>query len=543
MGKELTTDTDYIQWLGEIKSRILHSQQSAALKVNQELLDLYWFIGEALLQKKSDWGDKFIENLARDLKMEFPAVKGFSKRNLEYMRRWYSFYSSHLEFAQQLVAQIEIDYEHQKAQQLVAQISQKNPFPLLYNIPWGHHLLILTKTNTPEEAWFYVTKTIQNGWSRNVLQEQMQAGLYERQGKALTNFKLTLPGSQADLAKETLKNPYNFDFLTLEEDVKERDFEKALIQHIKQFLLELGKGFAYVGNQYNLNVEGDDFFLDLLFFNINLNCYVVFELKVGDFKPEYAGKLNMYVNAVNEQIKHNNHSETIGVLLCKTPNKTVIEYSIKGIANPLGVSEYTIKTALPEELRKNMPTVKELEDELENEAQKKGPLDEKREKLLALINSSSKEEVRISKSPEVVKQMIENVFLPLCNKIDETLIKQHVKDWYVKTQVSYRVDSFFRKDIQEFFLLLKEHPVPDKIELEIYFDGFRKAGTNAFDNFLRCYLQLSDFKYTIGHDRNDTNKRERLYSHEMTNEELIEIAEESVAKLMDEIITQVERIQ
>ncbi len=351
MSKDVATNKGYISWFVEIKKRIQSSQQRAALKVNQELLSLYWFIGDALAHKQSDWGDKFIENLARDLKVEFPSVKGFSKRNLEQMRRWVDYHSAHIDIAQQVVAQVELDpllkFTKQGATQLqndanlkitkqaatqLPELGQQtddlNLTSLLFNIPWWHHILILSKIKDPEEVYFYIIKTIQNGWSRSILQEQILSDLYNRQGKALTNFELTLPDSQADLAQETLKNPYSFDFLTLTEDAKERDFEQALIQHIKKFLLELGKGFAYVGNQYNLNVEGDDFFLDLLFFNINLNCYVVFELKVGDFKPEFAGKLNMYVNTINNQVKSDHHGETIGVLLCKTPNKTVIEYSI-----------------------------------------------------------------------------------------------------------------------------------------------------------------------------------------------------------------------
>lgn len=565
MSKDLTTNTDYVEWLGEIKNRIQSSQQRAALKVNQELLSLYWFIGDALSQKKTDWGDKFIENLARDLKIEFPSVKGFSKRNLEQMRRWFDYHSTHVEIAQQAVAQIEFDpvlkFTKQAATQLrnntnlkitkqaATQLPEKsqqavdqNLTNLLFNIPWWHHILILSKIKDPQEVYFYIIKTIQNGWSRSILQEQISSDLYNRQGKALTNFELTLPTPQADLAQETLKNPYSFDFLTLAEDVKERDFEQALIQHMKKFLLELGKGFAYVGNQYNLNVEGDDFFLDLLFFNTNLNCYVIFELKVGDFKPEFAGKLNMYVNTVNQQVKLENHAETIGVLLCKTPNKTVVEYSIKGISSPLGVTDYSFKKALPEELKSDMPTVEELEEELATEIEVvKSPLDEKREKLMALINANKKEEVKTPKSTEIIKTVIDTVFIKLIENIEQKIEEQDIKSWYLHELKSYFVDSNGYGNLEEFYKLLEENPNPRKVEYNVRFDGFKKAGTKAFGNRLEFSLAFSDYKYAIHFNRNDVSDKEFLYSHKMTTKNLNDMSERLVTELMDEILIDAER--
>lgn len=550
MSKNLATNTDYVEWLGEIKNRIQSSQQRAALKVNQELLSLYWFIGDALSQKKTDWGDKFIENLARDLKIEFPSVKGFSKRNLEQMRRWFDYHSTHVEIAQQAVTQIDFDSNFKIAQQAAAQLPELGQQAvdlslntLLFNIPWGHNLLIISKIKDPQEVYFYIIKTIQNGWSRSILQEQINSDLYNRQGKALTNFELTLPTPQADLAQETLKNPYSFDFLTLAEDVKERDFEQALIQHMKKFLLELGKGFAYVGNQYNLNVEGDDFFLDLLFFNTNLNCYVIFELKVGDFKPEFAGKLNMYVNTVNQQVKLENHAETIGVLLCKTPNKTVVEYSIKGISSPLGVTDYSFKKALPEELKSDMPTVEELEEELATEIKVvKSPLDEKREKLMALINANKKEEVKTPKSTEIIKTVIDTVFIKLIENIEQKIEEQDIKNWYISERKTYSTDSHFgQNSLDEFFKLLVENPTPHKVEYDVYYDGFKKAGTKAFGNSLRFNIKFSQYKYTIHFNRNDVSDKEFLYSYKMTTKNLNDMSERLVTELMDEILVDAER--
>jgi len=445
MTKKITSNKKYLKWLRSIKERIRSSQLRAALKVNQELLSLYWFIGEALATKQTEWGDKFIDNLARDLKIEFPDITGFSKSNLKYMRRWFTYYSNNIEIGQQAVDQLKLSSDFAIVQQSVAQIpdrvkneigqqlidhSLKN---LLLCIPWGHHTLILTKIKAPEEAVFYIVKTIQNGWSRSVLKAQIESCLYNRQGKALTNFDITLPAPQSDIARETIKNPYNFDFLTLAEDVKEKELERALIQHIKKFLLELGKGFAYVGNQFNLIVKGDDFFLDLLFFNINLNCFVIFELKVTDFAPEYAGKLNFYITTIDEQIKAQNHNPTIGVLLCKTPNKTVVEYSIKNIDAPLGVADYIIKKTVPKELKSGLPTVKELEQELEKEMEvAKSPFNEKLEKLKNIINKSTNEELKEERSKDAAKKILNNLLFPIETAIIEMLKEKQIADWFTK---------------------------------------------------------------------------------------------------------------
>lgn len=260
-------------WLVDLKNKIQRAQVKAALSVNRELLALYWELGKEILEKEkvTQWGDKLLEQLSRDLLISFPGIKGFSKINLYYIKRWYSFYCMADQFVQQLVEQI----------------------------PWGHNIEIVTKCPTVEIALFYVRGTIQNNWSRSVLSLQIQSNLYSRQGNALHNFDKTLPPPQADLAREILKNPYNFDFLTVEQEEGERALENNLISHIQKFLLELGQGFAFLGRQYRLDVGGEDFFIDLLFYHTKLRCYFVLEIKNGGFKPKYAGKLNFYLNVVN----------------------------------------------------------------------------------------------------------------------------------------------------------------------------------------------------------------------------------------------------
>lgn len=329
---------DYKQFIHDVKQTIQTAQIKAAVSVNRELLHLYWNLAERIVEKKkqTSWGDGFIVQMSRDLQEEFPNMKGFSLSNLKYMRQWYLYF--------------------EKSQQVVDQITQ---------IPWGHNIAIITKIKNIEEAIFYVQKTIQNNWSRAVLTHHIESNLYQREGKAINNFQATLPEPQSDLARQTIKDPYNFDFLTLREKHDEQELESALISHVTQFLLELGAGFSYIGRQYRLEVAGDDFFLDLLFYHVKLHCYVVVELKAVKFKPEFAGKLNFYVSAVDGILKTEEDNPTIGILICKSKNDTVVEYALKDIHKPIGVSEYIITRNLPEELKSSLPSIEEIEAELE----------------------------------------------------------------------------------------------------------------------------------------------------------------------------------
>ena len=329
---------DYLAFIQDIKQRIQGAQIKASVAVNQALLHLYWELAERIVAKQQDsaWGDGFLLQMSRDLQAEFPEIKGFSLRNLKYMRQWFQFWSAEPAIGQQLVAQI----------------------------PWGHNLVIISKIKTIDQALFYVQKTIQNNWSRVVLTHQIESGLHLREGKAITNFQTTLPAPHSDLARQMLKDPYHFDFLMLRERHDEQELENALIEHITRFLLELGAGFSYLGRQYKLEVDGDEFFLDLLFYHVRLHCYVVVELKTVKFKPEFAGKLNFYISAVDEILKAEQDHPTIGILICKSKKDTVVEYALRNINKPIGVSEYTITQNLPEELKSSLPSIEEIEAEL-----------------------------------------------------------------------------------------------------------------------------------------------------------------------------------
>ena len=352
---------NYIATLNSLKEKIRQARLRANYTVNTQLLQLYWEIGNVILnqQQKEGWGTKVIGRLAKDLKIEFPDMKGLSLRNLKYMRAFAEAYPVFIN-RQPSNTQLPIAGNRQKSivQAPLAQLS------------WYHHITLLDKVKDPATRLFYIEHAVKNGWSRDVMVWQIDNKLHKRQGKAITNFDHTLPFPQSDLAKETLKNPYLFDFLSIGEEMQEREMEKALVQHIKKFLLELGRGFAYVGNQFNIPLEDDDYFLDLLFYNYHLHSFVVFELKIGKFKPEYAGKLNFYINTVDELIKGNYNKPTLGVLLCKTPNHTTVKFALKGIKTPKGVADYELAKAFPKNLKSSLPTIEELEATLDAEAKK-----------------------------------------------------------------------------------------------------------------------------------------------------------------------------
>lgn len=331
---------DYKDFILDIKQRVQSAQIKAAVIVNQTLLQLYWDLAGRIVAKQqaTAWGDGFLLQMSRDLQASFPDMKGFSLRNLKYMRQWFQFWSKQAAIGQQLVAQI----------------------------PWGHNLVIISKIKNPHEAMFYVQKTMQNNWSRVVLTHQIESNLYQRQGKAISNFQTTLPAPQSDLASETLKDPYIFDFLSLTEKHNEKELESALVAQVTRLLLELGVGFSYLGRQYKLEISGDEFFIDLLFYHVKLHCYIVVELKTVKFKPEFIGQLNFYISAVDGVLKSEADNASIGILICKSKHATVVEYALKDIHKPIGVSEYIITQNLPDKFKSSLPSIEEIEAELNN---------------------------------------------------------------------------------------------------------------------------------------------------------------------------------
>lgn len=332
-----STPDGYADWLQELKTRIHTAQQRAALAVNREMVLLYWQIGRDILARQAEqgWGAKVIERLAHDLRTAFPEMKGFSRANLMYMRAFAEAWPDS-EIVQQAVG----------------------------HLPWGHNLVLLTRLKDRQQRLAYAHSAIANGWSRNVLNIHIETRLLERTGKAVTNFELSLPKPQSDLAHESLKDPYRLDFLGLGKEAGERDIENALVKHVTEFLLELGAGFAFVGRQVMLDVGGDEFFIDLLFYHLKLRCYVVIELKAGKFKPEHLGQLGFYLTAVDRQVKSEHDNPTIGLLLCKSKNKVVAEYALGDKTQPMGIAEYKLLESLPAELQTSLPSIEQIEREL-----------------------------------------------------------------------------------------------------------------------------------------------------------------------------------
>ena len=374
MGLEITSNKEYKKWLTELKAKVRTAQLKAAVRVNTELITLYWEMGADIVSKQSEtkWGDRFLRQLSKDLAEEFPEMKGFSERNLKYIRQWYSFYASTTNaIGQQPVAQITKQLVSQSptvsnSEQTVDLISRQ-AVPLITQIPWGHNIAIIAKCKNIEEALFYIQNTIEHGWSRSVLIHQIESGLFRRTGSSVNNFTLTLPSPQSDLAKQTIKDPYVFDFLSMTKDYNERELESGLVDHLTHFLLELGAGFAYLGRQIQINVGEKEFFIDLLFYHTRLHSYVVVELKTGDFEPEFAGKLNFYIKAVDMKFRKEGDQPTIGILLCKKKDKLVAEYALSDIHKPIGVSEYQLTQSLPDNLKPSLPSIEEIEREFDVE--------------------------------------------------------------------------------------------------------------------------------------------------------------------------------
>ncbi|MEI6627789.1 MAG: PDDEXK nuclease domain-containing protein [Alphaproteobacteria bacterium] len=333
----LILDKEYGAFLENLKQQVYQRRYQAARQVNKELILLYHHIGSEILRQQNSqgWGTKVIEQLSKDLRSEFPEMKGFSARNLKYMRRFADDYPD-IEFVQQVAALL----------------------------PWFHIATIMDKLQTKEDQIFYMKNALQYGWSRSIMCMQIETGLHKRQGQAITNFskKLSLP--QSDLAHYTLKDPYIFDFLSVGEEAQEREVERALVQHMEKFLTESGAGFAFVGRQYHLEVGGQDFYIDLLFYHLKLRCFVVLELKDKDFKPEYAGKMNFYLSVVDDTLKHPSDNPSIGLILCKSKNNVLAEYALRDMSKPIGLAEYRLDEALPENIKTELPSIEELEAEL-----------------------------------------------------------------------------------------------------------------------------------------------------------------------------------
>ncbi len=365
MSKLLSINKEYAEWLKSLSQRFRQSQIKAAVKVNSELLKFYWSLGQDIVERdfENTYGSEFFKNLSIDLKEEFPDTKGFSPTNLGYIKRFYILYSN----AAKIYPQLEGNFPQINSISNYPQVGG-NSEPLIFSVPWGHHKLLIDKfLKAPEKVLFYVQKIIENNWSRAVLDWQIDSNLYERQGKAISNFKRTLPTPQSDLAQQITKDPYVIDIMGVRQEMQERELEEHLDSHISKYLLELGKGFTYYGHQVHLRVGNEDFYIDQLFYHVRLHCYVVIELKATAFKPEHIGQLNFYVTAVNKLMCTEHENPTIGLLICKDKNDVVAEYTLQGVDSPIGVSSVEIFDKLTEDFKSALPSIEDIENELRDQ--------------------------------------------------------------------------------------------------------------------------------------------------------------------------------
>jgi predicted nuclease of restriction endonuclease-like (RecB) superfamily len=340
----------YAPFLRQLKDRIRTARTKAVLSVNRELIKLYGQIGKALVerQRTEGWGRSIVERLSMDLRSEFPNVHGFSPQNLWHMR---AFYLAWTEDALNLPQPAgEFDGVHLPE--------------IVFEMPWYHNVVLFEKVKAPHERIWYARKAVEHGWSRAVLVHQIELGSFDRQGMALTNFDRSLPPRRSDMAQQSLKDPYVFDFLTMAEDVAEKELERGLLENIRKFLQELGTGFAFVGSQYHLEIDAEDFYIDLLFYHLRLRCFVIIDLKTGNFKPEYAGKMNFYLAALDDRLRYKTDNPSIGLILCKTKKKVIAEYALRNMGAPIGVSEYMLTRKVPAQLRENLPSIEDLEKKL-----------------------------------------------------------------------------------------------------------------------------------------------------------------------------------
>jgi predicted nuclease of restriction endonuclease-like (RecB) superfamily len=518
--------SNYAEILAGLKQRIRTARQKAILAVNAQLIAIYYEIGKIIIQQQAEegWGTKVIERLAKDLRTEFPDMKGFSVRNIKYMRAFADAWPE-AKFMQQAAAQLQnLDiHDSEKVQHLVAQI------------PWGHHQLLLDKVKTVSERNFYLIQTIENGWSRSILSRQIDTGLYHRQGQTISNFASTLPTPISDLAQETFNNPYVLEFVGLSEKMQELQLEKALIKHMQEFLLELGRGFSYVGRQKNIVVDGDDFFLDLLFFNFQLNCFVIFELKVGEFKPEFAGKLNFYVNTVNQQLRGPDHKPTIGVLLCKTPNKTVIEYSLQGIKSPIGVSEYEFVKTLPKEFKGGIPTVEELEAEIEREIEDlKSPLEKRLDVLKQKIASTQIEQVSTTATLEILFQLFDKSLLPLYRELLQRLSVFH--DLFLNYSYAW-LELPEAKNIDQLPPLWKDEVYLKGRNVTNFLyrlNGFKAGGVDTFDIVSQLVFAINQYNYgfSLSNYNNNQPFLKRVYHQQLSVADIKAICDVVVGNIL-----------
>ncbi|MCU0419830.1 MAG: PDDEXK nuclease domain-containing protein [Cyclobacteriaceae bacterium] len=543
MSSEL--DKNYGQILQHLKEKIKQARLRASVVVNAQMLQVYWEIGQTILeqQKKLGWGAKIIDRLAADLKIEFGDMKGLSVRNLKYMR---AFAEAYPQFMQPLVAQLQ-STDNQSAEivqvepaQFVNQSINEIVQVPLAQLTWYHHTTLLDKVKEPEVRVFYIQKAVENGWTRDMLVNQIESGLYKRQGALIHNFKQTLPDYQTDLAQQLFKDPYQFDFLMLGAAARERDLENAIINHITKVLIELGDGFAFMGRQYRLEAGGQEYFLDLLFYHTKLRRYVVIDLKIGDFLPEYAGKMNFYLGVADDKLKGPMDEASIGLILCKTKNKIIAEYALRDTSKPIGIAEYRINERLPEDIKGELPSIEELEQKLDKEIQENISEVERRLKLVKeKVKAMQTEELQTPATYQLLQDIFDKSLKPLFQQIMTKLstdfsaeFMTHRAMWQLKDTLVYGIDG-----VEDFWRKEENLKGVNEIEFQYQLRGLKKIGTENVD--VHVPLKLIIHTYWYGFSMLNHNDHQpflkKMYHQQIATEEIQSISDLLVGKVLDRI--------
>lgn len=541
---------NYTSVLAGLKEKIRSARLKAVQAVNREMLMVYWEIGNTILVQQRDegWGAKVIDRLAADLKIEFPDFKGLSSRNLKYMRAFAEAYPQFI-IVQQAVAQLQnTDIQGSEFVQVpLAQLNgQEVPVFVqaeLAQLPWYHHITLLDKVKDSEQRKFYIRKAIQNGWSRNILVHQIESGLHNRQGKAITNFNTTIP-ENSDLVQQMFKDPYKLEFIALGAEAAERDLENALMDHLTKTLLELGDGFAFKGRQFKLVAGEQEFFLDLLFYHTGLRRYIVVELKIGEFKAEYVGKMNAYLGMVDDHFAHEKQEPSIGLILCKTKDKIVAEYALRDTKKPIGIAEYRTHELLPDNIKGSLPSVEDLQAEMEKEYDElKNPSEKKLDRIKELMSKLKSEKIIEKKNDEKSKYLFHNVFLPQQDKLWHALLNDIVP-LFQNIVHSWRVENYGFGTFEAAREQLLKVPSAHEFQYELRLEGFLDAGINTFNCYVGFKFYLDHYHYHT-HERNDLSKNhiyKKLYHQNPTHDEMTVLVEQCKMNLLSQIEQNLERI-
>ena len=510
---------DYINILESLKQKIRQARIKATYNANSQMLTVFWEIGKTILdqQKSEGWGTKVIKRLAQDLKSEFPEMKGLSERNLVYMQ---SFAANYPDF-------------------LITQGA-------LAKLPWYHHITLLDKVKNDNERLFYIMETALNGWSRDVMVHQIESGLYTRKGKIISNFKQTIEPDQSELVQQVFKDPYKFDFIYLGNEAKERDIEDALTNQLTKFLLELGQYFSFMGRQYKMMLGDKEYFYDLLFYHTRLKRYVVIELKIDEFKPEYKGKMEFYLTLADEQLKAEGDEPSIGLILCKTKDGLVAEYTLRDSTKPIGIAEYKISENLPENIQSEMPSIAEIEAEIEKEYEElKSPsqkrFEELKKKLAQLQNDELKQTATTETLFEIIDLSVVPLYSALINRLDD------FKDMFYSSHYNFQGKNKQITSINDLAENWKNEEFL-KSNLDFYFTywlrGFKKAGTEAFDIGFHLNFRIENYSYGFSLPNNNNHQSfiKKLYHEQLSKKEINKIVELFYENIMDDIEKQMEQL-